>query len=138
MGGMPQVTIMRPDLGKLIMYMPQMNMAMEMALDGNPQTGLPSDSAGPKPVAVGREDVGGESVTKYRTEVDNGTGTPFTVLSWVTDDGIVMRTEGSGPEGTFVMYLKALSRGPQDAALFEIPAGAQVMPANPAMFKLPK
>ena len=132
-GGMSQVRIMRPDLSKLIMYMPQMNMGMEMALDAGRQFGLPADHTGPKPEAVGREDVAGESTIKYRTDVDNGADTPFTVFSWVTDDGIVMRIEGKGPEGDFAMYLKGLSRGPQDAALFEMPAGAQLMPANPAM-----
>ncbi len=136
MGGMPQVTIMRPDLGKLIMYMPQMNMGMELALGRDPQFGLPPDHTEPK--AVGREDVAGESTTLYRTEVDNGTDAPFIVFSWVTDDGIIMRIEGRGPEGEFVMYLKGLSRGPQDAALFEMPAGAQLMPTNPAMLSQPK
>ncbi len=136
--GMPQVTIMRPDLGKMIMYMPQMNMGMELALDGDPRFGLPADHAGPKPKAVGREDMAGESTTKFRTEVDNGADAPFTVFSWVTDDGIVMRNQGSGPEGEFVMYLKGLSRGPQDAALFEMPAGAQLMPINPARLNQPK
>ena len=87
---------------------------------------------------MGREDVAGESTTKYRTEVDNGTDAPFVVFSWVTDDGIIMRIEGSGPEGDFVMYLKELSRGPQDAALFEMPVGAQLMPTNPAMFNRPQ
>ena len=52
--------------------------------------------------------------------------------------GIIMRIEGAGPEGEFVMYLTGLSRGPQDAALFEMPAGAQLMPINPAMLKQPK
>ncbi len=137
-GGMPQVMIMRPDLGKLIMYMPRMNMGMELALDGDPRFGLPADHAGPKPKAVGREDVAGESTTKYRTEIDNGTDAPFIVSSWVTDDGIIMRIEGRGPEGEFVMYLKGLSRGPQDAALFEMPAGAQLMPTNPALLSQPK
>ncbi len=137
MGGTPQVRIMRPDLGKLIMYMPQMNMAMEMALEEDLKIGLPDDHTGPRPKAMGREDVAGESTTKYRTEVDNGTDAPFIVLSWVTDDGVVMRIEGRGSEGEFAMYLTGLSRGRQDAALFEMPAGAQLMPINPAMLKQP-
>ncbi len=138
MDGAPQIQIMRPDLGKLIMYMPQLNMGMELPLGGGPQFNLPADHSGPRPKAVGREDVAGESTTKYRTEVDNDTDTPFIVFSWVTDDGIVMRVEGAGPEGEFVMYLTGLSRGPQDAALFELPAGAQLMPINPAMLRQPQ
>lgn len=133
--GMAQVTIMRPDLAKLIMYMPHLNMAMELPLDSGPQFGLPTDPNGPQPEAVGQEDIAGEATTKYRVEVDDGTATPFIVFSWVTDDGIVMRTEGKGPDGEFVMYLTQLTRGPQDAALFEIPAGAQLMPINPALLE---
>jgi hypothetical protein len=111
---------------------------MEMALDGGPQFNMPADHTGPDPKIVGREDVAGEPTTKYRTEVDDGTGAPFIVFSWVTDDGIAMRIEGKGPEGDFAMYLKDLARGPQDAALFEMPAGAQIVPANPAMLNQPK
>ena len=33
------------------------------------------------------------------------------------------------------MYLTDLKRGPQDAALFEMPAGAQLMPINPAILE---
>ncbi|MHA1564405.1 MAG: hypothetical protein ACTSX7_03740 [Alphaproteobacteria bacterium] len=134
-GGMSMVRIMRPDLGKLLMYMPQMNMAMEMPLDGGANFAGPSvDYDGPEPEAIGRETMGGEPTTKFQTQIDDG-GSLFTMTAWVTDDGIVMRMEGQGGEGTFAMYLEGLSRGPQDAALFELPAGAQVMPANPALLE---
>ena len=95
--GMAQVTIVRPDLAKMIMYMPRLNMAMELPLDSGPQFSLPADHNGPQPEEVGREEIAGEATTKYRVEVDDGTDTPFIVFSWVTDDGIVMRTEGQGP-----------------------------------------
>ena len=84
---------MLPGRGKMIMYMPQMNMGMELALDGDPQFGLPADHTGTEPKAMGREDVAGESTIKYRTEVANGTDAPFIVFSWVTDDGIIMRID---------------------------------------------
>lgn len=134
MGGMEQVRIMRPDLGKLFMYMPQMNMAMEMPLGDDFQFGPPpADYDGPVPRAMGREQISGEATTMYRTEVNDPQDGLFVVTSWVTDDGIVMRMEGKGARGGFAMYLEGLARGPQDAALFELPPGAQLMPMNPAL-----
>ncbi len=133
--GITQVMIMRPDLGQMIMYMPDLNMAMELPLEGGPQFGPPIDPNGPQPEAVGVEDVGGESTTKYRVDVDDGGGATMTVFSWVTDDGIVMRVEGKGADGDFATYLTEVSRGPQDAALFEVPEGAQTMPVNPALLQ---
>ena len=44
-----------------------------------------------------------------------------------------MRTQASTAEGSFEMHLEGLQRGVQSAELFELPAGVQVMPANPAM-----
>ncbi len=136
MGGMAQVRIMRPDLGKLLMYMPQLNMAIEMPLGEDMQFGPPpADYDGPEPQVVGREQVSGEDTTVYRTEVDDPQDGLFVVTSWVTDDGVVMRMEGKGTQGNFAMYLEGLSRGPQDAALFELPPDAQMMPMNPALLE---
>jgi hypothetical protein len=51
----------------------------------------------------------------------------------MTDDGITMRTHASTSEGNAKVRLDGLQRGAQPATLFEVPAGVQVMPANPAM-----
>ncbi len=132
MQGMTQVMILRPDLEKMFLVMPEINMAMEMpfALGGSMPT--PDSYAGSEPEVVGEEMIAGEETTKYKVEGDEGTG-PYTVFFWMTGDGITMRTEGSSAEGSFEMYLDGLERGQQPAALFELPAGVQVMPANPAM-----
>lgn len=136
MGGMQVVRIMRPDLGKLLMFMPALNMAMEMPLPDDVQFGPPpADSDGPKPEAVGTENMGGESTTVFRTEVNDPQDGLFVVKSWVTDDGIVMRMEGTGSQGSFAMYLEGMNRGAQDAALFELPQGVPLMPANPALLE---
>ena len=135
MGGTSVVRIMRLDLGKLLMYMPDINMAMEMPLPGNGQFGPPAGSDGPASEAIGKEQMGGENTTVYRTEVDDPQDGLFVVTSWVTDDGIVMRTEGQGTQGSFAMYLEGLQRGPQDATLFELPPGVTLMPVNPAMLE---
>lgn len=128
--GMQQVMIMRPDLQKMIMYMPQMNMAMEMPLNHG-MIPTPELYAGNQPESVGQESLAGESVTKYKVENSDGSG-PFTVFFWTTDDGITLRMEGSGRDGQFEMHLENLVRGTQPAVLFEAPAGVQVMPFDPA------
>ena len=132
MEGMTQVMIMRPDIQKMFMVMPQMNMAMEMPLAAGNKIPTPDSYAGIEPEIVGQEVIAGEQTTKYKVEGNEGAG-PYTVFFWMTADGITMRTEGSSSEGSFAMHLEGLQRGDQSADLFEVPAGAQVMPANPAM-----
>ena len=132
MQGMTQVMLLRPDLDKMFMLMPEMNIAMEMPFAFGANIPTPERYAGNAPEVVGREVIAGEETTKYKFEGDDGTG-PYTVLYWLTDDGITLRTEGSSPQGSFAMHLEGLDRGDQPAALFELPAGVQVMPADPAM-----
>lgn len=132
MQGMTQVMILRPDLDKMFMLMPAMNMAMEMPFASGANIPSPERYAGNEPEVVGQEVIAGEETTKYKFEGDDGTG-PYTVFYWLTDDGITLRTEGSSAQGSFAMYLDGLDRGDQPADLFELPAGVQVMPADPAM-----
>lgn len=132
MQGMTQVMILRPDLGKMFMLMPAMNMAMEMPFASGANIPSPERYAGNEPELVGQEVIAGEETTKYKFEGDDGTG-PYRVFYWLTDDGITLRTEGSSAQGSFAMYLDGLDRGDQPADLFELPAGVQVMPADPAM-----
>src|SRR3546814_8781081 len=108
------------------MVRPEMGMSMEMVFDGS--NGMPSagDYADLQPEELGRETIGGEAVTKYRIEAGEG-GESYTVLIWATDDGIALRMEGATAEGGFEMQLSDLERGPQPAALFEVPAGMQIM-----------
>ena len=132
MEGMTHVMILRPDLEKIFLLMPQMNMAMEMPLTRGGSIPTPDRYSGIEPEIVGQEVIAGEQTTKYKVEGDEGTG-PYTMFFWMTDDGITMRTQGSSAEGSFELRLDDLQRGEQPAALFELPAGVQVMPANPAM-----
>ena len=118
MQGMTQVMILRPDLDKMFMLMPEMNMAMEMPFAFGANIPSPERHAGNEPEVVGQEVIAGEETTKYKFE---------------GDDGITLRTEGSSAQGSFAMHLDGLDRGDQPADLFELPAGVQVMPADPAM-----
>ncbi len=130
MEGTQQILIRREDKQRLYMIMPQMGMGMEMRLD-NPQGGnqaMPNagDYAALEPEAVGHETVNGEAATKYRV-VAKDAGRSYTVFIWASDDGIPLRIEGDSAEGTFIVELSGLKRGAQPAALFEVPAGIQLM-----------
>ena len=131
--GTPMIMIRRPDTEKAYMVMPAMNMAMEMDLSQQAAMVPDVDTyAGEAPEVVGRETVAGESATRYRSTTQQAQGS-YTVDFWITDDGIQLLMRGTGPQGDFEMALSEIQRGPQDPALFEPPAGVQIMPANPAM-----
>jgi len=124
--GQQQVMIRREDRQAIYMVMPQMGMAMEMRMDGPEAPPSAGDYADLQPEEMGRETLDGEEVTKYRVAADDAGGS-YTVFIWATDDGIPLRIEGSGDEGSFEMVLSDLQRGPQPADLFEVPAGVQMM-----------
>ncbi len=120
--GQQQVMIRRERKRLLYMIMPQMGMGMEMKLGGPKAMPGARDYAELQPEEIGRETIAGEATTKYRLAAEGGE-----VFIWATDDGIPLRMEGEGPEGSFSMELSDLERGPQPAELFEVPAGIQIM-----------
>ena len=130
--GQIQTMIIRPDLGVMYMIMAGTNMAMEMTL--NPEmAGVDYEqlmALGPK--ALGEETVSGLQTTKYRidSDIEDAAG-QMTGHSWITEDGIVVKMEGEiivdgKPQGLSFL-LQNIQRGPQDPALFELPADLQVM-----------
>ena len=120
--GQQQVMIRREDRNLLYVVMPQMGMGMEMQIGSREAMPSAGDYADMQPETLGRETVAGEEATKYRVVVDGAT-----VHIWASDDGIPLRMDGEGPEGSFTMELSDLQRGPQPADLFEVPAGIQLM-----------
>lgn len=77
---------------------------------------------------LGQETIGGQETTKYHFRVTTSEGSTDG-YAWVTADGILMRSEAETSLGTsdpspgrIVMTLQNLSIGPQDPALFELPA----------------
>lgn len=129
MEGMEQVVIALPDEGKMYMLMPAMNMAMEMAMKGNPSAAA-NEMEAYNPEPLGKETVNGIETTKYRIEADNTGAGAMTGFAWATEDGILVRMEATTAEGRVVFSLDELVRAPQDPALFRLPAGVQVMPAG--------
>jgi len=63
------------------------------------------------------------------------------VKMWLRkDDGLPVRVEAASSDGTFVTEYKNYDLGAQDARLFELPAGTQIVtiPTGPNMPKLPQ
>ena len=130
--GQNQTMIIRPDLGVMYMIMPGTNMAMEMALSPEMAGADYEQILGLDPKAVGEETVSGLQTTKYRIESDaDDVAGQMTGHSWITEDGIVVKMEGEvmvdGKVQGISFLLQNVQRGPQDPALFELPAGLQVM-----------
>jgi hypothetical protein len=109
------------------MVLPQ-NMYMEISPDqGNQQA--PNYRLIEREV-IGKETVNGIEATKYKSvyETDDG---KFGGFTWFTDDNIAVKafiiSETNGEKQRMQFEVTDLRRGPQDDALFELPAGAKNM-----------
>ena len=125
-----QVTILLPNEQKMLLYMPEMNMALEMNMDDVADYGIGGIyDEGIEAEKLGEETVEGERTTKYRIDRAEDAATVFV---WLTRDGIPVKAEGASAAGKFSMALSELQRGAQDAALFRLPDGvtATKMPAG--------
>lgn len=123
--GMQSIAILLPRQSRLLVYMPQMNMAMEMDAESAAERGLRPMPEEVEAVEEGRETIEGEETTRYRilpqdSNLDD-------VRAWVTSDGIPVKITGRSPQGEFSMRLTDLRRGEQDASLFRLPDGVAPM-----------
>ncbi len=130
--GMQQISIVRPDQQRIVMIMPQMNMAMEMPFNNTFAARVPEYKIRDYPTEeMGRETLQGEEVTKYRvTDPEGSVG-----YAWVTDDGIFVRMEGGEGQERVVIQRSNIQRGAQNAALFEPPADMPLTKMDPAMLQ---
>lgn len=119
--GTEQVFILRPLEAEALMILPSANMAMRMPLPPDPGLAASEAFARLNPEKVGEETVAGEDTAIYRTSGR------IEGRFWITGDGIVMRMETETGRGRYAMELLELERGAPDPALFELPAGMQVM-----------
>lgn len=71
---------------------------------------------------TGTCNVAGESGAEYTRTMDSGS-----VVGCVTSDGIMLRTSMNG---STVMEATRIQRGPQEASLFTVPPGVQVVEGN--------
>lgn len=122
--GMTTVMIIRRDTNSGLMLMPDQKMYREMDFaEAQKQTG----AAPPQNMsieAIGPDTVEGVSTTKFKLVLKDGSAGGF---MWFTPEGIAMKMDLLQKNGRkterMTMTLKNLQIGPQEAALFEVPAG---------------
>lgn len=126
--GMDSVSIMREDLKKMYMIMPAQKMYMENDL--SPAMAA-ADMTAPKGdmkwEKLGSETVNEVACDKYKvtTTLEGKTSEMFYYLD---SKGFPVRTEMTATGQTIVVDYKNWKEGPQDASLFEVPAGYSKMP----------
>jgi hypothetical protein len=135
MNGMDMATIVRKDKQKIYQVMDAQKMSMEMDYDpAKFMQGKTAAAFGPTGTfqLVGPETVDGVASTKYKVTSDKTKDVFFFWLDLAHKVPVQMASEN----GSFTVKWKNYKSGPQDAALFEVPAGYQVM-AMPAMPGMP-
>lgn len=133
MRNMQSVMILRRDKQIGYMLMPSQKMYQQMDLaQAQQQSGQPQ-SEGKDQVditEVGTEIIEGQNTTKYKLIMKDGSAGGF---MWFTKDGILMKMDTVVKNGRdksrMTVTLRNLKIGPQDAALFEVPAGFNPMPS---------
>src|SRR5690606_21795530 len=107
MQGMRSISILLMNEGRMLVYMPDMNMAMEMSLDeaAASQPGLDALRDGAEATEEGKEVIEGEQTTRYLVAEEPGSGVRD-LRVWVTSDDIPLKMEGKSDEGGFTMLLK--------------------------------
>jgi hypothetical protein len=127
MGAQQMTTIRRFDLNKVWTLMGQ---GMYMEVDPDQGSDQAPDYKLVSREIVGREVVNGMETTKYKS-VYQGKDGKFGGFTWYTDDNIAVKafiiSESKGDKERIKFEFTNLQRGPQDDALFELPAGAQPM-----------
>lgn len=123
--GLQNVAILLPRESRLLVYMPHLNMAMEMNPESAAERGLRPMPEEVEAVEEGRETIDGEETTRYRILPEDKNLDD--VRAWLTADGIPVKITGRSTQGEFSMQLTNLQRGEQDASLFRLPDGVTPM-----------
>ena len=139
LGGVPSsVKIIRRDQGKVYDLKPQRRLAIALRMavaEAAGETGAPGTDIdsfyGADVQPLGEETINGVPTTKYGVELNSAPELTVKATVWATEDGIVVRVIGStsvdSDSKSARMELKNIVRGPQDAALFELPAGMSIL-----------
>jgi outer membrane lipoprotein-sorting protein len=130
--GMQVVSIIRPDQQKMYSVMVAQKMVMVMPFDPAKakQMMTPGSGSDVKVELVGPEAAEGVAATKYKITNKDGK----VIFVWV-DPATSVPVKIAADDGSFTEVFKNFQAGPQDASLFEPPAGYQVMnmPSAPSM-----
>jgi hypothetical protein len=135
--GQQALTIIRRDQSKVYDIKVKRHLAVAMriaAAEAAGEMGAPGTDIdafyGQDVESQGLETIDGLLTTRYAVKIDGGPDLMVSATIWATDDGIIVRVVGkTSLEGDALarMELKNIQRGPQDAALFEIPAGMELL-----------
>jgi hypothetical protein len=139
--GQPSVTIIRRDQGKVYDLKLKRHLAVSLriaAAEAAGEIGAPGTDIdsfyGADAESLGLETIDGMLTTKYAIKIDGGPDLTVNATVWATDDGIIVRVVGKtsidGENAPARMELKNIMRGPQDAALFELPPGMELLSAE--------
>jgi hypothetical protein len=145
--GQPSITIIRRDQGKVYDIKVKRHLAVALriaAAEAAGEMGAPGTDIdafyGQDVEAQGTETIEGLPTTKYAVKIDGGPDLTVNATIWATDDGIIVRVVGKTSidgDAFARMELKNIQRGPQDAALFEIPAGMELLSTDADSSDLP-
>ena len=115
-------TIARMDKHIIWVLMKDQKMYMEQPLDMQTAVSTREQVDGEvSSTAEGRETINGMACTKYRVEFESG-GIRAAVFQWI-DDALHIPVKTAAVDGSWSSEFKNIRTGPQDPALFEIPAG---------------
>jgi len=125
MNGMAMAIIVRKDMKKIYQVMEAQKMVMESDFNPDKYPGGSAASFGPegKFDLVGPDTVDGVACTKYTVTSDK---TKQVFYFWL-DVARKVPVQMAATNGSLVVKWKNFAAGPQDASLFEVPAGYQVM-----------
>ena len=123
MQGTELVYITRPDQMKMYQLMAQSKTAVEIPLDpAQYKQGLGATAPDAKFEVAGPEKVGDVVYTKFKVTSNDGK-----VWFLWADMALQVPLKVMSEDGSYVIVWKNFKAGPQDAALFEVPAGYQLM-----------
>jgi hypothetical protein len=139
--GVDTTIIIRRDQGKVYDLKPKRHLAVGLRIaaaeaagdigaagtDVDTFYGTDAESQGP-------ETIDGLLTTKYAIKIDGGPDLVVNATVWATDDGIIVKVIGKtsidADKPPSRMELKNIVRGPQDASLFELPPGMELLTAG--------
>jgi hypothetical protein len=115
-------SITRPDKNVVWVLLPAQQMYMEQALDIRTLVATTDKPQGQiERTRVGQEMVDGKMCQKFKVVYDHQ-GRKDVVFQWVFP-GMSMPIKTASPDGSWSMEFRNVRPGPQQGALFEVPAG---------------
>jgi len=139
--GVDTTVIIRRDQGKVYDLKPKRHLAVGLriaAAEAAGDTGAAGTDIdafyGADVESQGLETIDGLLTTKYAVKIDGGPDLVVNATVWATDDGIIVKVVGKtsidSDAAPSRMELKNIVRGAQDASLFEIPTGMELLTAG--------